>query len=341
MYILGIESSCDETAASVAKDYTEILSNVVSSQVEEHKQYGGVVPEIASRRHCENILPVVQKALDDAGVTLAQLDGVAVTAYPGLIGALLVGVNFAKGLALSAGKPLVPVHHLAGHIASNYIAHPDLKPPYLCLVVSGGHTHLVEVLDYTRFRILGRTRDDAAGECFDKCARAMGYPYPGGVHLDKASKAGNPAAFSLPKPKVAGNAYDFSFSGLKTAVVNLLHHAEQKGQTLCREDLAASVQATIAEILTAHTMQAAQEHGYTEIAIAGGVSANSGVRAAMQEACGKRGYSLYVPPLPLCGDNGAMIACAGSYAFSAGIRADASLNASATMELTQWGAAQS
>ena len=266
MLILGIESSCDETAASVARDHTEILSNVVSSQVEEHKQYGGVVPEIASRRHCENMLPVVQKALDDAGVILAELDGIAVTAYPGLIGALLVGVNFAKGLALAAGKPLVPTHHLAGHIAANYIAHPELKPPYLCLVVSGGHSHLVEVLTYTKFRILGRTRDDAAGECFDKCARAMGYPYPGGIHLDKASKSGNPKAFSLPKPKIAENAYDFSFSGLKTAVVNLLHNAQQKGETICREDLAASVQATISEVLTEHTIRAAVEHGYSTIA---------------------------------------------------------------------------
>ena len=290
-----------------------------------------------SRRHCENVLPVVQKALDDAGVTLAELDGIAVTAYPGLIGALLVGVNFAKGLALTAGKPLVPVHHLAGHIASNYIAHPELKPPYLCLVVSGGHSHLVEVLSYTTFRILGRTRDDAAGECFDKCARAMGYPYPGGIHLDKASKNGNPDAFSLPRPKIAGNAYDFSFSGLKTAVVNLLHNTAQKGGTICKEDLAASVQATIAGILTEHTMRAAREHGYSTIAVAGGVSANSGVRAAMQEACDKWGYRLYLPPLHLCGDNGAMIACAGSYAFDAGIRADSSLNASATMELTAWG----
>lgn len=337
MLILGIESSCDETAASVARDHTEILSNVVSSQVEEHKLYGGVVPEIASRRHCENVLPVVQKALDDAGVTLAELDGIAVTAYPGLIGALLVGVNFAKGLALASGKPLVPTHHLAGHIASNYIAHPELKPPYLCLVVSGGHSHLVEVLSHTTFRILGRTRDDAAGECFDKCARAMGYSYPGGIHLDKASKSGNPDAFPLPKPKIADNAYDFSFSGLKTAVVNLLHNASQKGTPVCTEDLAASVQATIAEILTEHTMRAAREHGYTTIAVAGGVSANSGVRASLQKACEKRGYTLYMPPLSLCGDNGAMIACAGSYAFEAGIRADSSLNASATMELTAWG----
>lgn len=336
MLILGIESSCDETAASVARNYTEILSNVVASQVDEHKQYGGVVPEIASRRHCENILWVVQKVLDDADVTLSDLDGIAVTAYPGLIGALLIGVNFAKGLALAAEKPLIPVHHLAGHIASNYIAHPDLKPPYLCLVVSGGHSHLVEVMSYTSFRILGRARDDAAGECFDKCARAMGYPYPGGIHLDKASKTGNPQAFSLPKPKIAGNPYDFSFSGLKTAVINLLHHAQQKGEEICREDLAASVQTTIADILTTHTIRAAREHGYTTIAIAGGVSANSGVRSTLQSACDKNGYTLYMPPLSLCGDNGAMIACAGSYAFDAGIRADAALNASATMKLTDW-----
>ncbi len=337
MLILGIESSCDETAASVARNHTEILSNVIASQVEEHKQYGGVVPEIASRRHCENILWVVQKALKDADVTLEQLDGIAVTAYPGLIGALLVGVNFAKGLALAAGKPLVPVHHLAGHIASNYIAHPELKPPYLCLVVSGGHSHLVEVLSYTSFRILGRTRDDAAGECFDKCARAMGYPYPGGIHLDKASQTGDPSAYPLPKPKVTGNDLDFSFSGLKTAVINLLHHAEQKHVEIHRMNLAASIQSTIAEILTAHTINAAKKYGYSDIAVAGGVSANSGVRKALQEACEKNGFTLYVPPLSFCGDNGAMIACAGSYAFEAGIRADASLNASAAMELTHWG----
>ncbi len=332
MLILGIESSCDETAASVAENYTQIRSNVVASQVEEHKQYGGVVPEIASRRHCENILWVVEKALKDAGVTLDDLDGIAVTAYPGLIGALLVGVNFAKGLALAGEKPLVPVHHLAGHIAANYIAHPDLKPPYLCLVVSGGHSHLVEVTSYTTFRILGRTRDDAAGECFDKCARAMGYPYPGGVHLDKAAQTGT-ATYPLPKPKVADSPYDFSFSGLKTAVINLLHNSVQKGIEVSRVDLAASLQTTIADILTSHTIAAALEHGYTTIAIAGGVSANSGVRAALKEACDQHGFRLYMPPLELCGDNGAMIACAGSYAYAAGVRADLHLNAYATMEL--------
>ena len=337
MYILGIESSCDETAAAIVEDGKHLISNVISTSVKEQALYGGVVPEIASRRHAEYISATVDKALADANMTIADVDAVAVTFAPGLIGAVLVGVNFAKGLAYAANKPLVPVHHLRGHIAALYLTHPELKPPYLCLVVSGGHSHLVEVLSYTTFRILGRTRDDAAGECFDKCARAMGYPYPGGIHLDKASKNGNPDAFPLPKPKIAGNAYDFSFSGLKTAVVNLLHNTAQKGGTICKEDLAASVQATIAGILTEHTMRAAREHGYSTIAVAGGVSANSGVRAAMQEACDKWGYRLYLPPLHLCGDNGAMIACAGSYAFDAGIRADSSLNASATMELTAWG----
>ena len=230
----------------------------------------------------------------------------------------------------------MPTHHLAGHIAANYIAHPELKPPYLCLVVSGGHSHLVEVLTYTKFRILGRTRDDAAGECFDKCARAMGYPYPGGIHLDKASKSGNPKAFSLPKPKIAENAYDFSFSGLKLRGESAPQRPAERRDHL-PEDLAASVQATISEVLTEHTIRAAVEHGYSTIAIAGGVSANSGVRESLQKACDKRNFTLYMPPLSLCGDNGAMIACAGSYAFDAGIRADSSLNASATMELTDWG----
>ncbi|MBQ8686979.1 MAG: tRNA (adenosine(37)-N6)-threonylcarbamoyltransferase complex transferase subunit TsaD [Ruminococcus sp.] len=335
MLILGIESSCDETAASVVCDHTEVLSNVIASQVEEHKLYGGVVPEIASRRHCENILWVVQKALEDAHVTLEELDGIAVTYAPGLIGALLVGVNFAKGLALAAGKPLIPVHHIAGHIAANYIAHPDLKPPYLCLVVSGGHSHIVEVLSYTEFRVVGRTRDDAAGECFDKCARAMGFPYPGGVHIDKAAQLGNADAFQLPRPKVAGNAYDFSFSGLKTSVINLLHNTQQKGGTLSHNDLAASVQKTISEVVTEHTMRAAVDLGYTTIAVAGGVSANSGVRNAMTAMCEKKGFSLHLPPLSLCGDNAAMIACAGSYNFDAGIRADAGLNAYATMSLEE------
>lgn len=333
MLILGIESSCDETAASVIEDHTTVRSNIVASQIAEHRLYGGVVPEIASRRHCENVLWVVQQALEEANVTLKDLDAVAVTYAPGLIGALLVGVNFAKGLALAAEKPLVPVHHIAGHIAANYIAHPDLKPPYLCLVASGGHSHIVEVLSHTSYRVIGRTRDDAAGECFDKCARAMGFPYPGGVQIDRAAQSGNADAFSLPKPKIAGNAYDFSFSGLKTSVVNLLHNAQQKGTTLNVQDLSAAVQQTISTVLTEHTIQAALDLGYDTIAVAGGVSANSGVRSRMQEACSKRGLRCFLPPKELCGDNGAMIACAGSYLFDAGVRADWNLNAYATMPL--------
>ena len=333
MLILGIESSCDETAASVIEDHTTVRSNIVASQIAEHRLYGGVVPEIASRRHCENVLWVVQQALEEANVTLKDLDAVAVTYAPGLIGALLVGVNFAKGLALAAEKPLVPVHHIAGHIAANYIAHLDLKPPYLCLVASGGHSHIVEVLSHTSYRVIGRTRDDAAGECFDKCARAMGFPYPGGVQIDRAAQSGNADAFSLPKPKVAGNAYDFSFSGLKTSVVNLLHNAQQKGTTLNVQDLSAAVQQTISTVLTEHTIQAALDLGYDTIAVAGGVSANSGVRSRMQEACSKRGLRCFLPPKELCGDNGAMIACAGSYLFDAGVRADWNLNAYATMPL--------
>ena len=333
MLILGIESSCDETAASVIEDHTTVRSNIVASQIAEHRLYGGVVPEIASRRHCENVLWVVQQALEEANVTLKDLDAVAVTYAPGLIGALLVGVNFANGLALAAEKPLVPVHHIAGHIAANYIAHPDLKPPYLCLVASGGHSHIVEVLSHTSYRVIGRTRDDAAGECFDKCARAMGFPYPGGVQIDRAAQIGNADAFSLPKPKVAGNAYDFSFSGLKTSVVNLLHNAQQKGTTLNVQDLSAAVQQTISTVLTEHTIQAALDLGYDTIAVAGGVSANSGVRSRMQEACSKRGLRCFLPPKELCGDNGAMIACAGSYLFDAGVRADWNLNAYATMPL--------
>ena len=333
MLILGIESSCDETAASVIEDHTTVRSNIVASQIAEHRLYGGVVPEIASRRHCENVLWVVQQALEEANVTLKDLDAVAVTYAPGLIGALLVGVNFAKGLALAAEKPLVPVHHIAGHIAANYIAHPDLKPPYLCLVARGGHSHIVEVLSHTSYRVIGRTRDDAAGECFDKCARAMGFPYPGGVQIDRAAQSGNADAFSLPKPKVAGNAYDFSFSGLKTSVVNLLHNAQQKGTTLNVQDLSAAVQQTISTVLTEHTIQAALDLGYDTIAVAGGVSANSGVRSRMQEACSKRGLRCFLPPKELCGDNGAMIACAGSYLFDAGVRADWNLNAYATMPL--------
>ena len=333
MLILGIESSCDETAASVVKDGKEILSSVISTQIEEHKKYGGVVPEIASRRHCENILGVVEKALSDSERTLDDIDAVAVTYAPGLIGALLVGVSFAKGLAISANKPLVPVHHIAGHIAANYLTHHELEPPYLCLVASGGHSHIVEGLSHTKFRIIGRTRDDAAGECFDKCARAMGFPYPGGACIDKASKIGDASEFKLPHPKVAGNEFDFSFSGLKTNVINLVHNAEQKGIELNFNNLAASVQKTISEILTEKTINAAKSLGYKTVAVAGGVSANSGVRNSMEKSCAENGMKLYLPELSLCGDNGAMIACQGYYNYINGITADSSLNAAATLSL--------
>lgn len=333
MRLLAIESSCDETAAAIVENGRTVLSSVINSQVEEHRQYGGVVPEIASRRHTENIIAVTQKALDDAGMTLGEVDGIAVTYAPGLIGAVLVGVNFAKGLALSTGKPLVPVHHIRGHIAANYIAHPDLKPPFLCLVVSGGHSHLIEVLDYTKFRIIGRTRDDAAGEAFDKAARAMGFPYPGGVFLDKASHNGNPAAYKLPRPRVEGSPYDFSFSGLKTAVVNLLHNASQKGETVNTDDLAASFQNAVVEILTDRTVKAAQEFGYETVVIAGGVSANSGLRSRMEKECQKHGWKLYQPPLSLCGDNAAMIGAQGFYEFEAGHLAGMDLNGIASLPI--------
>ena len=333
MLVLGIESSCDETAASVVWDGVKVLSNVVSSQIEEHKKFGGVVPELASRRHCENILGVVEQAIEQAGTTLDEIDVIAVTYAPGLIGALLVGVNFAKGLSLATGKPLVPVHHIAGHIASNYIAHPELKPPYLCLVASGGHSHIVEVVSHTEFRVHGRTRDDAAGECFDKAARAMGFPYPGGIHIDKAAKNGDASEYKLPHPKVEGSEFDFSFSGLKTAVINLIHNSEQKGYTINKENLSASLQKTISEILTEKTIGVAKKLGYKTIALAGGVSANTGVRDTFTKACEVEGFNLYMPPLNLCGDNGAMIACQGYFEFLDGNRADESLNAVATLSI--------
>ncbi|MBR4092393.1 MAG: tRNA (adenosine(37)-N6)-threonylcarbamoyltransferase complex transferase subunit TsaD [Oscillospiraceae bacterium] len=333
MYILAIESSCDETAAAVSKDGREILSNVVATQIAEHRLYGGVVPEIASRRHTENINAVVKEAMEKSGLSLSDIDAIAVTYAPGLIGALLVGTSFAKGLSMATGKPLIPVHHIAGHIASNYIAHKDLKPPYLCLVASGGHSHIVEILDYTKFRVVGRTRDDAAGECFDKVGRVIGFPYPAGKFIDDAAKNGDPNFYKLPKPVVNGSVYDFSFSGLKTAVINMAHNAEQKGETLHRDNMAASFQKTVSEILTEKTILAAKDLGYKTIALAGGVSANSGVRQKLSEECEKNGFSLYMPPLSLCGDNAAMIACQGYYDFLAGKRADESLNAIATLSL--------
>lgn len=335
MNILAIESSCDETAVAVIRDGREILSNVVASQIEEHRLYGGVVPEIASRRHTEAISGVTKQALQDAHVTLEDIDAIAVTYAPGLIGALLVGVNFAKGLHLMTGKPLIPVHHLRSHIAANYLAFPELKPPFMCLVVSGGNTHLIRVLDYTRFEMIGRTRDDAAGECFDKAARAMGMPYPGGVSLDRVSKEGDPTAFRFPHPHVDGSEYDFSFSGLKTAVLNKLHNAKQVGEELNIPDLAASFQKTVVDVLCDHTMRAVENFGEKTLVVAGGVSANSALRAELQKQCEKRGIRLYVPPLFLCGDNAAMVGSQGYYEYLAGKTAGADLNACATVPITE------
>lgn len=333
MKILGIESSCDETAASVSENGTKILSSVIASQIDEHRKYGGVVPEIASRRHCENILPVVRKALDEAGCTLSDIDAVAVTYSPGLIGALLVGVSFAKSLAISAGIPIIPVHHISGHIAANYISYEDLKPPFICLIASGGHSHIVEVLDYTSFNIIGRTRDDAAGECFDKCARVMGFPYPGGIHIDKAAQVGNSLQYKLPIPKVSGSKYDFSFSGLKTAVVNIVHNATQKGDEINHQNLSASLQNIISSLLSEKTINAALDLGYKTVVLAGGVSANSSVRLAFQNSCKEHNLKLYMPPLDLCGDNAAMIACQGYFNMKNAIIAGENLNAYASMPL--------
>ncbi len=333
MKILGIESSCDETAAAVVEDGRIVLSNVIASQVEEHKIYGGVVPEIASRRHTEAICGVVEKALQDANCTLEDIDAIAVTYAPGLIGALLVGVNYAKGLSLATGIPLVPVHHLRGHIAANYISNEEIKPPFLSLVVSGGHSHIINVKSYTEFEVIGRTRDDAAGEAMDKAARTVGLPYPGGVNLDKISVNGDEDKYKFPTPKVADSPYDFSFSGLKTFAVNLVHNASQKGEEVKPEDLGASFIKAVTDLLCSHTMLAAENIGAREIVLAGGVSANSRLRRVMQEECQKRNIKLYMPELKYCGDNAAMIASQGYYEFLKGNTADMTLNAVASMPI--------
>ena len=333
MKILGIESSCDETAAAVVEDGRKVLSSVVATQVMEHRQYGGVVPEIASRRHAENIVPVVRKSLSDCNLTLDDIDAIAVTYAPGLIGALLVGVNFAKGLSLASGKPLVPTHHLRSHIASNYISNQELKPPFLCLVVSGGHSHIVMVEDYTKMKILGRTRDDAAGEAFDKAARTMGMPYPGGIELDKVAENGNPLAFKLPRPVVHDAPYDFSFSGLKTAVIILIHNASQKGEELNKADICASFRYAVVDCLTTNFLKAAEDYKVNKLVIAGGVSANSLLRSTLQNECKQRGYEFYMPDKSLCGDNAAMVGSQGYYEFLSGNTADSSLNAFATMSI--------
>ncbi len=333
MKILSIESSCDETAAAVVEDGRKVLSNIVASQIDEHRLYGGVVPEIASRRHVESISGVTSEAMKEASCGIEDIDAIAVTYAPGLIGALLVGVSFAKGLSMSSGKPLIPVHHIAGHIAANYISHPDLEPPFLCLVISGGHSHIVEVSGYTKYRVIGRTRDDAAGECFDKVARVLGFPYPGGKYIDDAAKSGSKTAYKFTNPKVSGCEYDFSFSGLKTAVINLVHNAEQRGEEINRCDVAASFEKTVADILGEKLMAAAKATGYKKLVVAGGVSANTGIRSKMKKISDALGAELYLPEMKYCGDNAAMIGAQGYYDFLAGRRADGSLNAAATLSL--------
>lgn len=325
--ILGIESSCDETAAAVVANGRDVLSNVINSQIDLHKIYGGVVPEIASRKHIENISPVVDEALANAGVSLRDIDAVAVTYGPGLVGALLVGVSYAKALAYAAGKPIVPVHHIRGHITANAIAHPDVKPPYVCLVASGGHSHIVMVEDYTHFEVLARTRDDAAGEAFDKIARVLGLGYPGGPLIDKLAKEGNPEAVSFPRVRMAEGSLDFSFSGVKTAVINYLHKAEQRGEEVNKADIAASFQSAVCDALTAHTLEAAAKAGVNTVALAGGVACNSCLRQMMSKECEKQGISVIYPPPVLCTDNGAMIAAAGYYGYINKDFAELDLNA--------------
>lgn len=331
--ILAIESSCDETAASVVKNGREILSNIISSQIALHTLYGGVVPEIASRKHIEKINQVIEEALKQAQVTLEDIDAVGVTYGPGLVGALLVGVAEAKAIAYAAKKPLVGVHHIEGHIAANYIEHPDLEPPFLCLVVSGGHTHLVHVEDYGKFKIIGRTRDDAAGEAFDKVARAIGLGYPGGPKIDKVSREGNPEAIVFPRAHIEEAPYDFSFSGVKSAVLNYINGCKMKGEEYSQADIAASFQKAVTDVLVGNAMHAVEEYGDRKFAIAGGVASNSALRAAMAEACKEKGVEFYYPSPIYCTDNAAMIGVAAYYEFMNGTRQGWDLNAVPNLKL--------
>jgi N6-L-threonylcarbamoyladenine synthase len=333
MNILAVESSCDETAVAVVRDGRTVLTDQIASQVELHRIYGGVVPEIASRKHIEAIYALADQALENAGLTRSDIDAVAVTYAPGLIGAVLVGVNFAKAAAMALNKPLIPVHHIRGHIAANYIAYPELEPPFLCLVVSGGHTMIIEVKDYTDMRILGTTLDDAAGECFDKVGRVLGMPYPGGAALDKAAQQGDETKYHLPVAKPGENPYNMSFSGLKTATLNLIHHAEQVGEELDIPSLCASFTAAVSETLVPRVVRALEETGYKKVAVAGGVAANSRIRKDILEAAEKLDAKVYMPPLSLCGDNGAMIGAQAYYEYLAGNTADMSLNAYATKSI--------
>ena len=331
--ILAIESSCDETAASVVKNGRTILSNVISSQIELHKLYGGVVPEIASRKHIEKINQVIEEALDQAGVTLDDLDAIGVTYGPGLVGALLVGVAEAKAISYAKKLPLVGVHHIEGHVSANYIEHLDLEPPFMCLIVSGGHTHLVIVKDYGEFEILGRTRDDAAGEAFDKVARAIGLGYPGGPKIDKLSKEGNADAIVFPKAKLENGPYDFSFSGVKSAVLNHINRCKMQGESICEADIAASFQKAVVDTLTEKAVKAAKEYKMDKLAIAGGVASNGSLRRAMQEACKQQGIRFYYPSPIFCTDNAAMIGVAAYYEYQKGVRHGLDLNAVPNLKL--------
>ena len=333
MNILAIESSCDDTGAAVVKNGREVRANVVASQVPEHVLSGGVVPEIASRRHCETVCAVCRKALSDAGLSLRDIDAIAVTYAPGLIGALLVGVNFAKGLAFAADKPLIPVHHLRGHIASDYISHPELEPPFLALVVSGGHTHLILVNDYTDYTVIGRTRDDAAGEALDKAARTLGFPYPGGLNLDRSCGSGDAHAYRFPKPRVDASALDFSFSGMKTAVINLVHNKTQKGELLDEINVGASFMQAVADVLCSHTQAALSVTKADKLVVAGGVSANSVLRRELQAMCKRLLVPVFFPSLKYCGDNAAMIGAQAYYEFLAENIADLKLNATAALDI--------
>ena len=333
MRILAVESSCDETAVAIVEDGRRVLIDCIASQVDLHRIYGGVVPEIASRKHIEAIYGLADQALQNTGLTRGDIDAVAVTYAPGLIGAVLVGVNFAKAAALAMNKPLIPVHHIRGHIAANYLAFPELKPPFLCLVVSGGHTLIVDVKDYTKMEILGTTLDDAAGECFDKVARVLGMPYPGGAALDKAAQSGDESKYSLPRSKPGVNPYDMSFSGLKTAALNLIHHAEQIGEELDIPSLCAAFSGAVSDTLIPKVIQAVKQTGYQQLAVAGGVAANSRIRGDLTKAAQQLGGKLYMPPLSLCGDNAAMIGAQGYYEYLAGNIADMNLNAYATKSI--------
>lgn len=333
VFILGIESSCDETAAAVVKNGRYVLSNVISSQIDLHKLYGGVVPEIASRKHIENIDEVIEKALNDAGKTFDEIDAIGVTYGPGLVGALLVGVAEAKALAYALNKPLIGVHHIEGHICANYIENIDFKPPYVALVVSGGHSHLLYVQDYGEYEILGRTRDDAAGEAYDKVARAIGMGYPGGPKIDKAAKSGNPEAISFPRVYLEEDSYDFSFSGLKSAVLNYINKQKMMNEKIDVNDVAASFQRAVVEVLVAKTVRAAKSKGVTQVALAGGVASNSALRAYVKEACDRNGLTLNIPSPILCTDNAAMIGSAAYYEYLKGIRDGLDLNANPNLKL--------